>query len=80
VRIATVSIRDLRNKGGDVVDRVERGEHVIITRDGRQVAELHPLTKSPVPLESLLERWRRLPVVDPVLLRADVDDVLDSSL
>jgi prevent-host-death family protein len=80
MRIPQVSIRDLRNRGGDVVDRVERGEHVIVTRDGRPVAELHPLAKSPVPLESLLERWRRLPVVDADLLRADIDDVLDSSL
>ena len=75
-----VSIRDLRNRGGDVVDRAERGERVIVTRDGRPVAELHPLTRSPVPLESLLERWRRLPEVDPTLLRAEVDDVLDGSL
>jgi prevent-host-death family protein len=78
--IPQVSIRDLRNRGGDVVDRVERGEHVIITRDGRPVAELHPLAKAPLSLESLLERWRRLPIVDPVQLRADIDDVLDSSL
>ena len=75
-----MSIRDLRNRGGDVVDRVERGEHVIVTRDGRPVAALHPLTKAPVPLEALLERWRRLPSVDPALLREDVDEVLDSGL
>jgi hypothetical protein len=30
--------------------------------------------------ETLLSRWRRLPRVDPVALRADVDRLLDSGL
>jgi hypothetical protein len=30
--------------------------------------------------EALLDRWRRLPDVDPAALRADVDRLLDSSL
>ncbi len=75
-----MSIRDLRNHGGDVVDRVERGERVIVTRDGRPVAELHSLTGPPMPLSTVLERWRRLPVVDPERLRADIDEIVDSSL
>jgi prevent-host-death family protein len=75
-----VSIRDLRNHGGDVVDRVARGERVIVTRSGRPVAELHPVTKAPLQLDALLERWRRLPVVDPDQLRADMDELIDPSL
>jgi len=35
-----VSIRDLQNHGGEVIDRVVRGERVTITKDGRAVAEL----------------------------------------
>jgi prevent-host-death family protein len=31
----SVTVRDLRNKGGDILDRVARGERVIVTRDGR---------------------------------------------
>ena len=34
----SVTVRDLRNRGGEVLDRVERGERVIVTRDGRAVA------------------------------------------
>ena len=45
VGMADVSIRDLRNHGGDVVDRVARGERVTITRAGRAVAELRPLAR-----------------------------------
>jgi prevent-host-death family protein len=41
--VQTVTVRDLRNKGGEVLDRVERGERVIVTRDGRAIAELRPL-------------------------------------
>ena len=75
-----VSIRELRNHGGEVVERVEHGEAVRITRDGRPVAELRPLEISHLTLPALLARYRCLPAVDPAALRRDIDDVLDSSL
>lgn len=75
-----VSIRDLRNHGGDVVDRVERGGRVIVTRSGRPVAEIRPLAKAPIRAAALLERWRKLPAVDPDQLRSDVDALIDSSV
>ena len=78
--IEKVSIRDLRNHGGEVVDRVERGGRAVVTRSGRAVAELRPLGKSPIGAATLLERWRRLPAVDPDELRVDVDELLDGSL
>lgn len=75
-----VTIRQLRNHGGDVVDRVQAGERLTVTRSGRPVAELRPLPRRPLDASTLLERWRRLPLVDPDRLRADIDDVLDPSL
>ena len=75
-----VAIRDLRNHGGDVVDRVARGERVIVTRSGRPVAELHPVAKGPHRLDALLDRWRRLAAVDPDQLRADIDALIDPSV
>lgn len=75
-----VSIRELRNHGGEVVDRVEQGGHAVVTRAGRPVAELRPIARPPVRAATLLERRRRLPAVDPDLLRTDVDDLLDGSL
>lgn len=78
--MAEVSIRDLRNHGGDVVDRAARGEQITITRSGRPVAELRPLPNEPLTAEELLSRWRRLPRVDPEALRTDIDRVLDSRL
>ena len=78
--MSEVSIRDLRNHGGEVIERVERGERLMVTRDGRQVAELRPLGPLPVKAAVLIERWSRLPRFDPAGLRRDLDQVMDSSL
>jgi prevent-host-death family protein len=75
-----VAVRDLRNRGGQILDRVEGGETMTVTRDGRPIAELRPLPRRPTEAALLLQRWRNLPVVDPVKLRADIDDTLDSTL
>jgi prevent-host-death family protein len=76
----TVTIRELRNHGGDVVDRVEAGARVTVTRDGRPVAELRPLRSRRILAATLLERWRRLPAVEADALRRDIDAALDQSL
>ena len=78
--MSEVTIRDLRNHGGEVVDRVTAGEHVTITRGGRAVARLEPLPRPTLSAEALLERWSRLPRVDPARLRTDIDAVLDPTL
>jgi antitoxin (DNA-binding transcriptional repressor) of toxin-antitoxin stability system len=75
-----VSIRDLRNKGGEVVDRAASGELITITRDGKRVAELRALTRPGLSAEALLERWRHLPEVDPATLRREIDEAIDPSL
>lgn len=63
-----------------MVDRVQAGERLTVTRSGQPVAELRPLPRRGLDASSLLERWRRLPAVDPVRLRSDIDDVMDPSL
>lgn len=78
--MAEVSIRELRNRGGEVVDRAIRGEEITITRSGKAVAELRAIPRPPLSAEALLARWHRLPPVDPNLLRKDLDRVLDSRL
>jgi prevent-host-death family protein len=44
-----VSIRDLLNHGGEIVDRANQGERVTVTRSGRAVAELVPVAGLAVP-------------------------------
>jgi prevent-host-death family protein len=78
--MSEITVRELRNRGGDVLDRVARGEALTVTRDGQAIAELRPLARRPVPAAVLIERWHRLPAVDPEKLRADLDDRLDGSL
>jgi len=76
----TVTIRDLRNKGGDVLDRVAAGRPVTVTRDGRPVAELRPIRSKGLPAALLLERWRHVPLVDARRLRRDIERVIDFRL
>jgi antitoxin (DNA-binding transcriptional repressor) of toxin-antitoxin stability system len=59
---------------------VERGESVIVTRDGRPVAELRPLPRRSPRAAELIARRKRLPRVDPESLRRDVDAVIDPSV
>jgi len=75
-----VTISDLRNHGGEVIDRVLTGESVIITRSGVPVAELVPLPPKGLDAAALLARWRSLPPIDVVSFHADLDRVLDPSL
>jgi prevent-host-death family protein len=75
-----VTIRELRNRGGAVVDRVAAGERVVVTRDGKPVAELRPVRNHARTAGELVRRWRRLRPVDDLSLRADVDAALDPSL
>lgn len=78
--MANVSIRDLRNKGGEVVDRVARGEPITITKAGRPVAELRPVRQPALTAGVLLERRRHLPSVDPDAMRREIDRLVDPSL
>jgi antitoxin (DNA-binding transcriptional repressor) of toxin-antitoxin stability system len=76
----TVSVRELRNHGGDVLDAVAMGTTFTVTRDGTAVAELRPLPRRGLTAAQLIERRRQLPHVDPVRLRRDLDAVLDPEL
>jgi hypothetical protein len=44
------------------------------------VAELRPLVGSRIGAAALIERFKRLPPVDPERLRADVDAVVEAGL
>lgn len=78
--MSDVTIRELRNHGGEVVDRAARGEQITITRAGKAVAELRPPAPPALTAATLLARWRTVPAVDPARLRADLDELLDAEL
>jgi prevent-host-death family protein len=78
--MAEITIRELRNHGGEVVDRVARGERITVTRAGKPVAELRPVSRPPLTAETLLARWRRLPPVDYRAMRGELDELMDPAL
>ncbi|HQZ35640.1 MAG TPA: type II toxin-antitoxin system prevent-host-death family antitoxin [Ilumatobacteraceae bacterium] len=78
--MSDATIRDLRNHGGEVIDRVLTGESVVITRSGVPVAQLVPLPPEGLDAAALLIRWQALPSVDLKAFRADLDQLLDPSL
>lgn len=72
-----MTIRELRHRGGAVIDRLGPGETVTVTRDGEPVAELRRLGPRALTTEELIRRHRNLPRMDYGELRADIDAILD---
>lgn len=75
-----ISVRELRNHGGRVLQRVVNGETLTVTLDGEPVAELRPISGRGVRSAELLRRWKRLPPIDAAALRRDVDATIDMTL
>lgn len=75
-----ITVRDLRNHGREVLERVVAGERLTVTRAGRPVAELHPLASPAVSAHELVQRRRHLPDVDPTGLRDDIDRLVDTRI
>lgn len=73
-------MRDLRNKGGEVLERVLAGERVTVTRDGKPVAELRPVPGTFLSAHAVVERFRGLPPIDAARFRADIDAVIDQAI
>lgn len=78
--MSEATVGELRNHFGHVLDRILAGERVTITRDGEPVAQLIPICRRPLSAETLVERFRRLPPMDPDKLRSDLDSIFDQSL
>lgn len=78
--MTTIPIRELRNNGGSVAERVLSGEEITVTRAGKPIMELKPLPQHHLSRDALLTRWQHLPQLDPARLRAELDTVLDSSV
>ena len=73
-------MRDLRNHGREVIDRVMSGERLTVTRLGRPVAELRPMPTPGPDAAALLARWQHLPHVEGRAIRRDLDETIDSAL
>jgi prevent-host-death family protein len=66
--MASIGVRELRQRASELLRRVEQGETIEVTDRGRRVAIL-----SPSPEGSPLERLRAMGEIDPAT--ADLDDL-----
>ena len=70
--MSTVAIRELRNHTRQVLDRVDAGEIIVITVDGRPMAELRPLSRR--------SRFLRADAFDLVIGKRQADAALIGEL
>lgn len=66
--MATVGVRELRQRASELLRRVEAGERIEVTNRGRRVAMLVP-----APQGSVLEQLRAAGEIDPA--KGDIDDL-----
>lgn len=78
--MADVTVRDLRNKGGAILNQVETGTSFIVTRDGDPVALLSPLGRKPVSRDAIIKRFKNLPAIDAEQFQKDIDAIIDQTI
>ena len=59
--MATVTLVEAKAHLSALLDKVEAGEQVVITRHGKPVANLSPVLSAKIPLPSLAEFRARMP-------------------
>lgn len=78
----SISQRELRNQSAAIMDAVESGETLTITRRGVEVAELRPVSSGTfVPTAEVVRRLGRFPAGGLEQMRQEADALLgDDSL
>jgi prevent-host-death family protein len=70
----SITQRELRNDGGEIMRRLDQGESFVITRNGVPVGELTPLRRHRfLAASAVVAIFRNAPAIDPDRFRADVD-------
>jgi prevent-host-death family protein len=73
-----LSQRELRNKSGEIMRALDRGEDFIVTSNGRPVGELRPIRhRQVIPKEAFLALFAGAPHIDYEQFRADIDAYVD---
>lgn len=74
--VRTISQRELRNNSAEVMDAVEGGETVIVSRHGVPVAELRPIPRrAMVPTAELKQAWADGARLSYAVMRAEMDEL-----
>ena len=73
--------RELRNRSGEVMRALDRGEEFLVTRNGVAVGELRPVGRRRfVSKETLLALLAGAPRIDRERFRSDLDAFVDQGL
>ena len=73
-----VTQRKLRNRSGDIMRALDRGETLILTRNGVPVGEFAPVRRRQfVSVAALMAAFAGAPKIDSARFRSDVDALLD---
>lgn len=59
--MSTVTLAEAKTHLSHLLDEVEAGEEVVITRRGRPIARISPVEKPKLPVKSLAEFRSRMP-------------------
>jgi prevent-host-death family protein len=79
----TIAQRELRNQNAQILAAVEAGARFVVTRNGRPIAELRPLTRGRRQFVSKAEiaaMAAQGPHIDAAAFRRDLEDALDGRL
>ena len=70
----TITQRELRNESAAIMDAVEAGETMVVTRNGVPVARLSPIKRVRLtPISELRQAFAAGPDPDYASMRADID-------
>jgi prevent-host-death family protein len=69
--------RELRNRSGEIMRALDRGESFIVTRNGVPVGELAPLERQFVAADAAVAAFTGAPRVGLARFREDLDALLD---
>lgn len=61
------SVQELESNLDEALDRVRAGEAVVVTDQGRQVAEIRPLSAQPASLDEGLRELQEMGVIGPLV-------------
>ncbi len=65
--MVTVSLVEAKARLSELLDQVEGGEQVVITRHGKPVANISPVVKAKQPILSMAEFRAKMPRLSPTL-------------
>jgi prevent-host-death family protein len=69
--VVTVNLAQAKARLSELVDKVEAGEEVVITRHGRPVAHMRPVARPKKPLD--LERLAKFRATMPMMKESSAD-------